>query len=131
MNVNTAILQRSSIRTFDPGHTMTMAEKRALLELAQRAPSAWNVQQWRFVLVEDDDLRKQLRAAAMGQSQVTDAAMFVAIVVNLDAWKQNPARYFDAIPDDVAEVFADKVREFYDGRDWLARDDAMRSPRKR
>lgn len=127
MNVTTAITERTAVRTFDSAHLMSATDKRHLLELARRAPSAWNVQQWRFVLIEDNALRQQLQDAAMGQTQVTDCSMFVAIVVDLDAWKRNPARYFDALPDDVAEVFADKVREFYDGRDWLARDDAMRS----
>lgn len=127
MNVETAIFERTAIRTFDPTHIMSDDEKRRLLELAMQAPSAWNVQQWRFVLVEDPNLRQNMRDAAMGQHQVTDAAMFVAIVVDLDAWKRNPARYFTTLPDDVAEVLGDKVLEFYDGRAWLARDDAMRS----
>jgi len=43
------------------------------------------------------------------------------------AWKRNPARYFDAADDDVADVLGAKVIEFYTDRDWLARDEAMRS----
>lgn len=127
MNVETAILERTAIRTFDADHRMDMADKRKLLELAGRAPSAWNIQHWRFVLVEDPAQRQALQAAAANQAQFTDAAMLVAIVVDLDAWKRNPARYFDGAPEDVAEVLGGKVLGFYDGRDTLARDEAMRS----
>jgi len=127
MNVDTAIVTRTAVRTFDPEHVLDAADQRRLLELARRAPSAWNVQQWRFVVIDDTALRQSLCTAAMGQTQVIDCSLFVAIVVDLDAWKRNPARYFDAFPDDVADLYADKVRSFYEGRDWLARDDAMRS----
>jgi len=53
--------------------------------------------------------------------------MLIAIVVDLDAWKRNPARYFDAADNDVAEVLGGKVIDFYTARDGLARDEAMRS----
>lgn len=127
MDVTTAILNRTAIRTFDPTHTMGAAEKRVLLELAMRAPSAWNIQHWRFVLLENPALRSKLQTAAANQAQVSDAAMLVAIVVDLDAWNKNPARYFDTAPPEVAEVLAAKVIDFYDGNAVLIRDDAMRS----
>lgn len=127
MKVNTAILSRASVRAFDPSHAISAEQKRELLELAGRAPSAWNIQHWRFVLIENDELRQQMRDAAMGQPQVTDCSMFVAIVVDLEAWNRSPARYFDFLPDDYAQAYAAKIQEFYNGREWLARDDAMRS----
>jgi len=43
MDVQTAILTRTATRTFDPGHTMSDHDKRHILELAMRAPSAWNI----------------------------------------------------------------------------------------
>jgi nitroreductase len=127
MNVDTAIMNRSAVRTFDQTHSMPMGEKRRLLTLAQRAPSAWNIQHWRFVLIEDAEQRRALQAAAANQAQFTDCAMLVAIVVDLQAWTRNPARYFSAMSDDIAEVLAEKVTGFYQDRAWLARDEAMRS----
>lgn len=127
MNVETAIENRTAIRVFDAQHTMMQKEKQHLLELAMHAPSAWNIQHWRFILIENRDLRQSLSIAAQGQTQVTDAAMLVVITVDPAAWDKNPARYFSTLPDEVAEVLGDKVREFYKDRTWLARDDAMRS----
>lgn len=127
MNVDAAIQARSAVRAFDASFTMPEADKRTLLELAMRAPSAWNIQHWRFALIESPDQRAALRAAAANQAQFTDAAMLVAIVVDLDAWRREPARYFGAAPEDVAKVLAARVLDFYKGRGWLARDEAMRS----
>jgi len=127
MTVSTAIQTRSAVRTFDPSHKMTVAQKQGLLELAMRAPSAWNIQHWRFVLIENPDQCAALQAAGGGQAQFTDAAMLVAIVVDLDAWTRDPARYFDGAPADIAQDLAGKVLDFYADRAWLARDDAMRS----
>lgn len=127
MTVSTAIQQRTSVRLFEPDYIMPESDKRRLLELAMKAPSAWNIQHWRFVLVEDPTQRAALQAAAANQAQFTDAAMLVSIVVDIDAWTRNPARYFDAADDDVAEVLGGKVIDFYKDRDWLARDEAMRS----
>lgn len=127
MNVDTAILSRTAVRTFDPTYSMPLSEKRRLLELAQRAPSAWNIQHWRFVLIEDLAQRRALQAAAANQAQFSDCAMLVAIVVDLNAWARNPGRYFSPMPEEVAEVLAEKVLGFYQDRAWLARDEAMRS----
>jgi len=127
MTVSSAIEHRTSVRLFKPDYVMAERDKRRLLELAMKAPSAWNIQHWRFVLVEDPSQRAALQAAAANQAQFTDAAMLVAIVVDIDAWKRNPARYFDAADDDVAEVLGAKVIDFYTDRDGLARDEAMRS----
>jgi len=127
LTVRHAIDQRTAVRTFDPDFQMSMDSKQNLLKLAMKAPSAWNIQHWRLVLIEDPAQRAALQAASANQSQLTEAAMVVAVVVDLEAWRRNPARYFDAAPADVAEVLAQKVLDFYADRAWLARDEAMRS----
>lgn len=127
MNVQDAINARTAVRTFDPDHHLSDADKKTLFELAGRAPSAWNIQHWRFVDIVDPEHRKALQKAAANQAQFIDAAMLVAIVVDLDAWKREPSRYFAAAGEDIADVLGQKVLAFYEGRDWLARDEAMRS----
>lgn len=64
MNVAQAIEARRAVKHFDPNHRMTDAEINKLTELARLAPTAYNIQNWRFVVVRDDELRKQLRAVA-------------------------------------------------------------------
>jgi Nitroreductase len=61
MHVFDAIEQRRSVKKFDPGYRMTDEELRKLLELAMLSPTAFNIQNWRFVVVRDPELRRQIR----------------------------------------------------------------------
>src|SRR5437879_13460319 len=50
-----------------------------ILQAGLSAPSGFNLQPWRFVVVRDAEQRKRLRAAAMNQQKVEEApAMIVA-----------------------------------------------------
>ncbi len=51
----------------------------ALLHTASRAPSPWNLQPWRFIVVRDPQAKKQLREAAFGQPQVEAASAVIVV----------------------------------------------------
>jgi nitroreductase len=51
----------------------------ALLRVASRAPSAWNAQPWRLIVVRDVEAKKRLREAAFGQVQVEAAPAVVVL----------------------------------------------------
>lgn len=122
-----AIYARRAVKSFDPVHKMTAAEEQKLFELAQQAPSSFNIQHWRFVKVTDPAQRQKLREAAWGQAQVTDASLFLVICADLKAWEKQPERYWQSAPDDVRNYLVKAIGDFYRGREWLARDEAMRS----
>ena len=63
---------RRSIRHY-AAQEIPESDLRELLRLAGRAPSAYNVQPWRFVVVRDAALKQQLSAAAYGQQQIVRA----------------------------------------------------------
>lgn len=67
-----AALSRRSIRQYLPT-PIPEADLRELLRLAGRAPSAYNVQPWRFVVVQDQAVKALLADAAFGQEQVLRA----------------------------------------------------------
>ena len=62
MDTLEAIRTRRAVRAYDPAHRLSAAEQRELLELAMLSPTAFNLQHWRFVVVEDAELRRQPRA---------------------------------------------------------------------
>lgn len=126
MKVSEAIATRRAIKAFDPDHRMSNAEIEQLMSLAMLSPTAWNIQHWRFVVVRNPDLRRQLRAAAWDQAQVTDASILVIVTTDIDAWKKDPARYWRNAPD-AQDYLVGALTRFYDGREQLQRDDAMRS----
>jgi nitroreductase len=55
----------------------------ALLHVASRAPSPWNLQPWRFVVVRDPQAKKQLREAAFGQPQVEAASAVIVVASDM------------------------------------------------
>lgn len=91
MDTLQAIEQRRSVKIYDPGHVMPEEDLQRLLSLAALSPTAFNIQHWRFVVVDDPDLRQQIRAAAWDQSQVTDASLFLVLCADLKAGKKIPA----------------------------------------
>ncbi len=59
-----------------------------LLELANRAPSGFNLQPWHFIIVRDANMKKLISHIAMNQTQVVDAAATVVFVANPRAWSE-------------------------------------------
>ncbi len=127
MTVFEAIEQRRAIKHYDPAHRMTDAETRQLLELAMKAPTAFNIQHWRFVVVSDPELRRQIRAVAWDQAQVTDASLLVILCADFKAWKKNPARYWQKAPQPVQDFLVPAIGQYYTGREQVERDECMRS----
>ncbi|UVW29306.1 nitroreductase family protein [Massilia sp. H6] len=126
MNVTEAIRQRRAIKHFDAGHVMSEEEQRTLLELAMQSPTAFNLQHWRFVVVADPAVRKQIRAAAWDQAQVTDASLLLVLCADLSVWKQ-PAPLWENAPEPVQAMMVPMIDTYYSGKPQVQRDEAMRS----
>lgn len=127
MNVSTAIENRRAIKAFDPSHRMTDAEVQQLFELAKLSPTAFNIQNWRFVVLKDPELRQQVRAAAWNQAQVTDASLLVVLTADLKSWEKEPRRYWRNAAQPVQDFMVSALDGYYRGRDQVQRDEAMRS----
>lgn len=127
MNVTQAIERRRAIKAFDPGHVMTDEEIEHLMRLALLSPTAFNIQNWRFVLVRDLELRRRIRAVSWDQAQVTDASLLVILTADLKAWEKEPARYWRNAPAEVRDYLLPALDAYYRGKDQVQRDEAMRS----
>ena len=127
MNTLEAIQSRRAIKHYDADHRMSDAEIRQLLETAMLAPTAFNIQHWRFVTVLDPEVRKQIRAAAWDQAQVTDASLLIVICADKDAWKKDAARYWKNAPQPVQDFLVPAIGPYYEGREQVQRDECMRS----
>jgi len=127
MNVSQAIETRRSIKAFDSQHTMSEAEIEQLMSLAMLSPTAFNIQNWRFVLVQSPELRKQVRAASWDQAQVTDASLLVVLVADLQSWSKQPERYWANAPEAVRNYLVPAIGQYYAGKEQVQRDEGMRS----
>jgi len=127
MHVFEAIRERRSIKKFDPDHRMSQEEKDQILGAARLSPTAFNLQHWRFVVVEDPELRTRIRERSWGQSQVTDASLLIILCADMDAWAKDPGQHWRDAPEPVQKSMEKTIPGFYEGRTQLIRDEAMRS----
>ena len=127
MSVAQAIQSRRSIKAYDPHHRMTQAEIDALMALVLLSPTAFNIQNWRFVLVTDPVLRQQIRAVSWNQAQVEEASLLIVITADLKSWAKQPERYWQDAPQIVQDHLVPAIGNYYTGNDQAQRDEAMRS----
>ena len=127
MQVKEAIQQRRSIKHFDPIHVMTEKDIHELLSHAILSHTAFNIQNWRFVVVTDKALRQKIRAVSWGQAQVEEASVLIVMVADLMAWNREPARYWKDAPKPVQDYLVPAINQYYNGKPQVQRDEAMRS----
>lgn len=127
LNTLDAIEQRRAVKHYDPNHRMSKKEIEQLVSLAMLSPTSFNIQHWRFVAVTDPEQKAQLKAAAWGQDQVTDASVVFVLCADPAAWEQDPGRYWQNAPQEVQEMLVPMIGNFYRGKTQLQRDEAIRS----
>jgi nitroreductase len=127
MDTFDAIATRRSVKAFDSEHRLTPEEITRLLETAILAPTSFNIQHWRFVVIDDPELRQKIRAVGNDQAQITDASLLVLMTADVQAWRKSPERYWRNAPKEVADLLVGWMGPFHEGREQLQRDEAQRS----
>lgn len=127
MDTQQAITERRSVKHYDPEHRMSEEEINQLVGLARLSPTSFNIQNWRFLVVTDPALRKEICAASWNQAQVTEASVLLLVCADLQAHTKDPARYWADAPKQAADMLVPMITKFYDGQPQLQRDEAMRS----
>jgi nitroreductase len=127
MNVTEAIVKRRSIKAFDPQHKMTEQEIAKLMSLAMLSPTAFNIQNWRFVVVTDAVLRQQIRAVSWNQAQVEEASLLIILTADLNSWAKQPERYWVNAPKPVQDYLVPAIGNYYKDHEQVQRDEGMRS----
>lgn len=127
MELNRAIEERRAVKHFDSNHVMSESEINQLMSLALLAPTSFNIQNWRFVIVNDPELRGQIRQVAWHQSQVTDASLLLVLCGDLRAWEKEPHRYWRNTTEEFRGIILPAIDAYYRGRDRVHRDEVMRS----
>ncbi|MDH1265199.1 nitroreductase family protein [Pseudomonas sp. GD03944] len=70
-----AIEARRTINLFDAARGIDEQQIHELVRLATLAPTAFNLQNWRFIAVRTPEAKARLRAVAWDQAKVTEAAV--------------------------------------------------------
>jgi len=94
MDTYEAIRTRRAIKKFDPSYKMTPEQVKSLMELAILSPTSYNQQNWRFITVTDQLVKEQISKAARNQPQPADGSLVIILCGNMNAWKEDPLRYW-------------------------------------
>jgi nitroreductase len=81
-----AIKERRATPSFEdvPIHN---ADLEKIIRAGLEAPSGYNTQPWRFVVVRDPEQKKKLRAASFGQPKVEQASAVIVACGDAQGWK--------------------------------------------
>jgi nitroreductase len=75
-----AIQFRHACKLFDETRSLSRADLDYVLEAGRLSPSSLGLEPWRFIVVEDRTLRRQLRPACWNQSQITTSSAVIVIL---------------------------------------------------
>ncbi|CAI2433820.1 nitroreductase family protein [Serratia plymuthica] len=75
ISVLDAITSRVSINRFQPDRPLEDQTIAELVRQATKAPSAYNMQNWRFIAVRTQEGKGKLKDAAFAQQKIADASV--------------------------------------------------------
>jgi nitroreductase len=83
-----AIRDRRATPSFD-GEPIPASDLRQILDAGLSAPSGYNLQPWRFVVVQSEEQKKKLRAASYNQAKVEEASAVIVCCGDRDGWRKD------------------------------------------
>jgi nitroreductase len=88
LSVPAAIEKRRSVRHFEPDPIPDDVLQR-LIDLSVMAPTSWNLQPVRMVVVRDAEQRAKLQEACYYQPQVKEAPVSFVFAIEIGAWREH------------------------------------------
>ncbi|HWI47251.1 MAG TPA: nitroreductase family protein, partial [Rummeliibacillus sp.] len=85
--LNKVMHERKSVRKYDPQVKIPQSQLEELLLEATSAPSSSNLQPWRFLVIRDEAIKKELRAIAFNQEQVETSSAIIAVLGDIEMYK--------------------------------------------
>lgn len=127
MNTFEAINTRRAIKKFDSTYKMTSEQVNSLMELAILSPTSYNQQNWRFVTVTEQSVKDKISKAARNQPQPADGSLVIILCGNMNAWKEDPLRYWKNHTSEKQEYVKNALHAKYFDNIQNQRDEAIRS----
>jgi nitroreductase len=97
MSLTEKLKWRYATKKFDPAKKLSAGQLEQLLSAVQLAPSSYGLQSYKILVVEDAAIREQLKEAAYGQSQLTDASQVIVFATETNINEQLVKDYVDLI----------------------------------
>lgn len=124
------ISERHSVKKYETGVQMPEEDLQMILKAAGEAPSAWNLQHWKFLVIESEADKQKLLPIAYNQSQVAESCLTIAVLGDLEA-NRNTVIYDQAVEAgflkaDIRDALVGQINGAYQSPQ-VARDSAIRN----
>ncbi|WP_152399758.1 nitroreductase family protein [Paenibacillus cellulositrophicus] len=112
------IQERRSVRSYDPEVKISREEMNEILQQAVLAPSGANLQPWRFLIIDSQELKQKLFPIAFDQQQVIEASAVIAVLGDLEGYKLAEKIYGMAVdagymPAETAKSFVERYQGLF------------------
>ncbi|WP_050614154.1 nitroreductase family protein [Bacillus testis] len=85
-NLMDIIYERKSVRKFDPAYKIDRATIDEMLTEATQAPSSSNLQSWRFMVIQDDETKKNIQKFSFNLQQIETSSALIAVIGDTEAY---------------------------------------------
>jgi nitroreductase len=92
--ITEVLIDRRATIHYKPEEEVPAEVLNAILKLGAQAPSGYNLQPWRFIVVRDAENRKRLQAVAFGQPKVAEAPVVIICLGMKEEWKERAPEVF-------------------------------------
>ncbi len=84
-NILEALNSRYAVKIFDKNKKVSAEDIHTILESARLSPSSSGTEMWKFIVVENPEVRARLLAVSENQPKVTDASHLIVLTYRTDA----------------------------------------------
>lgn len=121
---------RHSVRVYEKGYVISDAEIEEMLAATIQAPSSWNLQHWKFLVVKSEEMKQKLLPIAYNQQQVADSSFTVVVLGDLEAEKNAERVYGEAVEqgfmkEEVKNTLVGQIKNAYASFPTFGRDEAI------
>lgn len=116
---NKITLERRSVKVYDPEVKISREEMTEILAKASRAPSAINMQPWRFLVIDSLEGKEKLAPlASFNQTQVLTSSAVIAVFYDSDNIEYmdeifNKAVELGYMPQDIKDMQLQQAKPYY------------------
>ena len=112
--------ERKSVRKYNANKTISRETIIQLLEDATSSPSSSNMQPWRFIVIDDKEIQKNINIFSFNQEQIETASVIIAVIGDTEMYLNAEEIYAKNVelgymPEEIANKLAQDSLAMYGG----------------
>ncbi len=114
---------RHAVKEYDPQFKMTQQELSDLISKANQAPSAWNLQHWKYLVIHSDEAKEQLLPISFYQKQIIDSSATIIVLADRESQKQAEPIFSKDVAEgrmteEIKELLTNQVNKAYESAEY-------------